>query len=317
MPSYSLIYKTLRGLADQEARVTRDVGRDPTKWGIMRIDNVQQWIRMQDQRIGRESRMLIGIAGTYYEIDADLFLPGAADLDNKLARISENKRKDVTVETFLGLINHEHFESIGSLHWLWTLTNAIPEMAEHKSHVSLLFCTCGAKHRVPVRATKVHPLATSGKNETVTTELKDGLLDFLNQIGQSHDDYSRRLILVGGDGLTYEKILQLKKYLQCHKNEFESFALIEPLLELWHTEATDLSRVFETHWGSPLSDNPSTLGHSARKIGHSAPSNMKKVDYYPSAALMYLVLEVRQLDCWRYVSPSYFTCWRCQRNVFL
>jgi hypothetical protein len=51
-------------------------------------------------------------------------------------------------------------------------------------------------------------------------------LDFFDQIGHSHDDYTRRLLLVGGDGLTYEKTLQLKKYLQCHKNEFESFAFV-------------------------------------------------------------------------------------------
>jgi hypothetical protein len=48
-----------------------------------------------------------------------------------------------------------------------------------------------------------------------------------------------------------------------------------------------------------LSEDPSTLGHSACKIGHNTPPNLKKVDYYPSAVLLYLVLEVRQLDYWR------------------
>jgi hypothetical protein len=104
MPSYSSIYKTLRSLADQEARVTRDVGRDLSKWGSMRIDHVQQWIQMQDLRIGQESRMLVGVATTYFEIDPDLFVLGAADLDDKLARIAENKRRHVTVEMFLKLI---------------------------------------------------------------------------------------------------------------------------------------------------------------------------------------------------------------------
>ena len=158
MPSYSSIYKTLRSLADQEARVTRHVGRDLSIWGSMRVDNVQQWIRMQDLQIGRESRMLIGVAATYFEIDPDLFVPGAADLDNKLARIAENKRSHVTVETFLKLINHEHFEMVGTLHWLRTLVSFVPELAEHKSYVSLLFRTRAAKHRIPACPTKVHPL---------------------------------------------------------------------------------------------------------------------------------------------------------------
>jgi hypothetical protein len=126
----------------------------------------------------------------------------------------------------------------------------------------------------------------------VTVELRDALLDFFEQIGQTRDDHLRRLIMVGGDGLTYEKILLLKKYLQSHGNEFESFKLVEPELEMWHTEETNLSRIFETHWGRSLSIDPSTLGHSARKIGRDKPANLKKVDYYPSAQLAYLVLDV-------------------------
>jgi hypothetical protein len=93
----------------------------------------------------------------------------------------------------------------------------------------------------------------------------------------------------------------LKKYMQYHEHEFERFELIEPELEVWHTESTNLSRVFETHWGRPLSIDPSTLGHSARKMGRQTPSNLKKVDYYPGAQLGNLVLGVRMLDCGRYV----------------
>lgn len=297
MPSYSSIYKTLQSLADQEGIVTKEIGRDPNKIVMLRVDNVQQWIRQRDLRIGRENIMEVGIGGTAFVVKG--FVKGADDLDDKAARIAQNKRKDVTVETYLSWIDHNHLEVIGILHWLRTLTSMVPEAAEHKSHVSLLFRTRAAKHCIPAEATQVHPLATSGKNETVTTELKDALLDFFEQLGQTRENYMRRLMLVGGDGLTYEKIIQLKKYLQCHEDAFESFSFVEPQLELWHTEATDLSRIFETHWGSSLSTDPSTLGHSARKIGRTAPPNMKKVDYYPSAQLAYLVADVRQLDCWR------------------
>jgi hypothetical protein len=180
------------------------------------------------------------------------------------------------------------------LHWLKNLCNFVPELAHHKSYISKLFCTRAAKH-------KVHALATSGKNEIVITELKDALLDFFAQIGQTREDHLRCLIMVGGDGLTYEKIHLLKKNMQHHKHKFESFELIEPELKIWHTESTNLSRIFETHWGRPVSIDPSTLGHSARGIGQEALSNLKKVDYYPSAQLGNLVLDVHMLDCWRYV----------------
>jgi hypothetical protein len=84
-------------------------------------------------------------------------------------------------------------------------------------------------------------------------ELRDALLDFFEQMGQTRDDHLRRLTMVSGEGLTYEKILLLKKYLQSHGNEFESFELVEPELEMWYTEETNLSRIFETYWGRPLS----------------------------------------------------------------
>lgn len=159
MPSYSTVYKTLRSLADAEADVTKAHGRDPTKWGIIRLDNVQQYVRQRDMRIGRENKMQIGIAATYFEIEG--FIPGAADLDDKRRRIAENRRKDLMVEQLLRWIDQEHLETVGILHWIRTLCEYVPELAAHKSHVSLLFRTRAAKHQLPVRETKVHPLATS------------------------------------------------------------------------------------------------------------------------------------------------------------
>lgn len=95
-------------------------------------------------------------------------------------------------------------------------------------------------------------------------------------------------------------MLLLKKYLQNHvESPFQSFELMQPILQIWHTSWTDLSAVFETHWGDNLNDDPGTLGNSAKKIGRSPPSNLKKVDYYPSAQLLNLVHDTRMLDCWR------------------
>jgi len=74
--------------------------------------------------------MNIGIGVMYSEIED--FKPVAADLDDKLARIAENKRKDLTVEQLLSWINQEHLETVGVLHWLRTLTDYIPELAKYK-----------------------------------------------------------------------------------------------------------------------------------------------------------------------------------------
>ena len=70
------------------------------------------------------------------------------------------------------------------------------------------------------------------KNEMQTTELKDAMLDFLGQMGQCDHDYLQKLDLVGGDGLTYEKLVQLQQYLQFHDDTFQSLELLVPVLEL-------------------------------------------------------------------------------------
>jgi hypothetical protein len=131
-------------------------------------------------------------------------------------------------------------------------------------------------------------------------ELKDALLDFLGQMGQHDHNYLRKLVLAGRDGLTFEKLLQLKRYLQFHDDAFQSLELLVLILELWHLEWTDLSHIYEIHWGDHLSsDNPGTLQNGAAKIERKEPANLNKVDYYPYMQLAYLVLVVSMLDCWR------------------
>lgn len=297
MPSYSTVYNSLKGLSIHEGSVTFEIGHDSTKWGFLQFDNVQNYARQRDNRIGRTNKMNIGIAATYCELeDIDLT---AADLDDKRLRLAANKRANINVDDLLNLVDQKHLDIVFSLHWLRALVNSIPELAHWKPHLTMLFETRAAKLTLPIKPTKVHPLASSGKNETVTTELKDALVDFLAQTGQKDGDYLKRLFIAGGDGLTFQKMLELQRYLQFHSDPLQSLELLEPVLSLWHTEWTDLSRIFETHWDSILSADPSTLGHSAAQLGRAAPPNLKKVDYYPAAELMYLVLDVRMLDCWR------------------
>jgi len=193
---------------------------------------------------------------------------------------------------------------IGALQWLWILVHYIPELSQYKAKVSELYRTKGAKKQInPHRKTKVHPLATNAKNEAKTTELEDALLDFLGQMGQCDHDYLWKLILAGGDGLTYEKLLQLQWYRQFHGDAFQSLELLIPILELWHLEWTDLSWIYEIHWGNYLSaDDPGTLRNSAAEIGRKEPANLTKVDYYPYMQLAYLILDIQMLDCWRWAN---------------
>jgi hypothetical protein len=91
MPSYSSVHCTLCCLADQETATTQAHRCDPTKWGIIQLDNVQQYIQQRDLRIGRENKMQIGIVVTYFETEG--FIPGATNLDDKRRCIAENKER--------------------------------------------------------------------------------------------------------------------------------------------------------------------------------------------------------------------------------
>lgn len=298
MSSYYTIYNSFKGLSEQESVITEAHGANPETVGFLVFDNVQNYSRVRDPRIGRENTMNVGMAAIY--VEAVGIKPEVLDLDDKRARIAENKRQDATVDDFLRFIDQRHLEIIRELQWLEALTRCIPELAPLAADVSLLYRTAGAKLQLPVHKSVIHPLASSGKKQTIVTEFKDGLFDFLSQCGQSAKKFLRRMFLGGGDGLTLSELLQLKAYLQFHPDEFSSLEVMEPSLQIWHLKWTDIIRIFNTHWGklSGKHINPASLGHSAAKIGRSAPSDMKKVEFYSGSQLLYLVLDSRILDCW-------------------
>ncbi len=69
LPAFSTIIQILRDLSEQEAKATLIRGQDPSVVGIIRLDNVQNYLRLRDFRIGRENKMNIGIAATFTEIE--------------------------------------------------------------------------------------------------------------------------------------------------------------------------------------------------------------------------------------------------------
>ncbi|KAJ7691824.1 hypothetical protein B0H17DRAFT_1200940 [Mycena rosella] len=304
MPSYSKIYRSLEGLSTEEALVTLNHGRDPTKAGILLFDNVQNLARIRDLRIGRENHMNVGMSGLWVEA-SDSTDVAVFDLNDKQRFIANSQRADLTVDTLLGFLDQEEANATGYLEWMEVLVRCTKPLNHYMAEVSARY-RATAKLVIPLQKFVVHPLAASGKKQTIPSEFKDGLLDFLAQVGQLPADYILRKLIIGGDGLSYAMVLQLQAYLQFHKDPFKSFEILEPQLQVWHTKWTDLIRIFQTHWGrvSGKSTNPASLGHSAGKIGRAAPSNMKKVEFYPGSQLVHLVLDARMLDCWRFIASG-------------
>ncbi|KAF9232804.1 hypothetical protein BU15DRAFT_80791 [Melanogaster broomeanus] len=298
--SYGAVYRCLQELSEQEAKAVVEVGRDLSQGGVIVLDNVQNYLIQRDARIGRTNKMNVGIAAMYIELEG---MPSSAfNLEDKLERLKNSKRCDLTVEQLIRYIDQPHIDDVMSLHWLLTLSNYIPCLDYVKKHVLLLFRTRNAKLPLPVKPSKIHPLATSSKNETVTTELKDALFDFLAQTGQTKEDFQQRLTLLCGDGLTYEKIGQLKKYLQFHDSNFLSLNVGEATLAPWHTQWTDISRLYENCWGETLSTDPSSIAHSVAKIGRAAPPNLKKSTsiHTQTSPISCLILYFKQDDLFTY-----------------
>ena len=122
--------------------------------------------------------MNIGIAATYCELEGVNL--SAVDLDERRKLVLEDKRSKLTVSNLLSLIDQKHLDTTFSLHWLRVLVNSVPELSKWKGHVTMLFHEKASKLQLPIKSTQLHPLASSGKNETVTTELKDALFDFFS-----------------------------------------------------------------------------------------------------------------------------------------
>ncbi|KAJ7706777.1 hypothetical protein B0H17DRAFT_850412, partial [Mycena rosella] len=299
MPAYSTIHRSLTALSSEEAADTFAIGSDPTQVIALFFDNVQNLVRVRDIRFGRENHMNFGMSALlvkgWSSIRVEVF-----DLDDKQRYIAKNNRATLTVDKLFSLLDVADADTTGYHQWLEVLVRCMKplnaQIAAVKAHVRRT-----AKVVVPTNEkSDVHPLGSSGKKETIPAELKDGLLDFFAQIGQLPNNYLRRKLPVGGDGLSYAMLLQLQAYLQFHKDPFQSLEIVDLQLQVWHTKWTDLIRIYQTHWGRILgkSTNPASLGHSAAKIGWSAPSNMKKVEFYQGSQLLYLVLDARMLDCW-------------------
>ncbi|KAJ7703574.1 hypothetical protein B0H17DRAFT_912268, partial [Mycena rosella] len=313
MPSIGTIKSALRGFSQRKAVRIRAMGRDTAvveingvqmvKANIIIFDNSQHFRRQRERRIGRENAMVIGISASFMQV---LVESTALDPADKRSRLSLNLRRTVTVEQILDLIDFSHLREIGIPQFLQALATYVPEAEIYKAEIALRYRTRCKKRQVTLGQSDINTLASSGKNEAYIPELKDALLDFKNQIGQTEADFDNRLWFCGGDGMSYNNMLLIQKYLRNHtESPFQSFQLMRPVLQVWHTMWTDICRIHETHWGTPLNDNPASLGNSAKKIGRPAPANLKKVDYYPAADLLALVHDTRMLDCWRRI---YFKC---------
>ncbi|KDQ12642.1 hypothetical protein BOTBODRAFT_93829, partial [Botryobasidium botryosum FD-172 SS1] len=275
------------------------IGKGRAKVRIV-MDNIQVATTERDFRIGSQPKMIIGCAAT--AIVMENCDPAAFDSKALDDQWKQNLRKTLTVDQILEDIDNNHLQLVGALHWLSALFAFVPSLKSYNTKVTEAFRTRAAIHRMPDgHRTKLYPLGTNNANEATVGGIRDAINDFLHtQLGVDPDAAEYPTIVpVSGDGLTFEQIHRLIRYNSQEQSAGHRYAHAVPILELWHTKWTDLTRVISTHYGrSTVTRDPSSLGSSASAINVPRPGNMKKVDYYPGAHTITTVLTARMVDCW-------------------
>lgn len=296
-------YSTMRRALVHMAEEKREAWRKELEAGIVKpylivLDNIQAYARRREQQIGSGNEMITGTGATAIEMQD--CPDGAFDMDALKAQRAKGERQSVTADSILQNIDVSHLERIGMYHWLDALVRFVPALAVYRPAVDALFRDTARKHAIPPdRVSKVHPLGTNSANEVTTHGMKDAVADFLEQIGLSEETYTNRPTFVTGDGKSFEGLNKVKKYLGDQPGDFESFGFVEPMLEIWHTKWTDLSRNCSGKWGRGLeSTDPSTLGFLAKVVNSPTPANLKSADFYPNARLMDISVKTSLIHCW-------------------
>lgn len=243
--------------------------------------------------------MVIGTAGTAIALEnCDLKALHSRNWDKAAGKAA---LKELTVRDLLKSIDNRHLSLVSTLHWLETLVDFVPALVSYKEWVSILFKTKAAKDpQPPTWKTKASPLGTNDCNEATMEGIKGAILDFSKQLGLDSKELADEVLIMSGDGMTYHNMQRLKRLAETSTlDEYRSFRWLLPILEVWHTVWTDLSRIARVHWGPASSPDYSGLWHNATRINHRTPPNFKKVDYYPVKRTVELVLSARILDCWR------------------
>ncbi|KAL0948535.1 hypothetical protein HGRIS_011095 [Hohenbuehelia grisea] len=72
--------------------------------------------------IGRDNRMIIGVAALSFSIGQAT----CSRSQSQAAKIKENRRASLTVDTLAELIDQEHLKQVMILQWIGVLTTYIP-----------------------------------------------------------------------------------------------------------------------------------------------------------------------------------------------
>ncbi|KAJ7768603.1 hypothetical protein DFH07DRAFT_1007816 [Mycena maculata] len=293
----------LDSLSDSSLDKLRESIREGIVMGTMRwqlvLDNVQQYCRQRDHCIGRQDILKIGTAATAILLED--CLPGAFDLQDHLDRVMLQERRKLTTESLREAIDWPYLHDLIALHWVQILVTFIPQLAHLRKEVSnLLKSEAMTKLRLRPRTSIMQPLGTNAEHSTETQGMMRALLDFEKQMGLDEKAMENLIFMERGDGASIAAIWRIKKFLAAHPSHYKAFRnRVPPGPEIWHTRWTQLNAITSNFYGPATSTDPSCLSKSSTAAGAKRPTDLKKVDFFPTSRSMQLFFEARVLDCWR------------------
>ncbi|KAJ6544910.1 hypothetical protein B0H10DRAFT_2244047 [Mycena sp. CBHHK59/15] len=214
----------------------------------------------------------------------------------------KQERLTLTTDSLYADIDWGYIHELTALHWVRILVTFIPELAPLRQIVAdVLKSDRMTKRRLHKgRKTVMQPLGTNAERETETQGMMRALLDFENQMGLDEKAMEGLIFTPRGDGASIAAIWRIQKFLSAHPSHYKAFRNRVPAgPEIWHTRWTKLNAIASNSYALASSADPSALSKSATAVGAKQPSNLKKVDFFPTSRSMILFFEARVLDCWR------------------
>ncbi|KAJ6478358.1 hypothetical protein C8R45DRAFT_1157217 [Mycena sanguinolenta] len=285
-------------LSQLRTSVAEGIANGTKYWQIV-LDNVRQYCRQRDHRIGREDVLTVGTAVTAILLED--CAPGAFDLQVHLDRVMQRSRRELSIESLIDDIDWDYIHELSALHWVLVLVTFVPKLAHLRKDVSALFKSeRTTKFRLRPRRSVMQAPGTNAERETETQGMMPVILDFMKQMGLDETALKNLIFMARGDGASVAAMWRIKKYLAAPPSHYKAFRnLVPPGPEIWHTRWTQLNALATNYYGPTASPDPSSLSKSATAARAKRPSNLKKVDFFPTSRSMELFFEARVLDCWR------------------
>lgn len=270
-------------LTKLRASVAEGVAAGEMRWQYV-LDNIQEWCRQRDMRLGRQDVLKVGCAATALLLED--CAPGAFNLQDHLDRIMKQERKNLTTESLFDDIDWDYIFELTALQWVRIVVNFHPGLAYLRKEVAAaLVSERMTKLRLRNRKSVIQPLGTNGEREVETHGMMRAMLDFEGQMGLDEKAMEGLIVTPRGDGASIAAMWRIKRYLSAHPNHYKAFRnRVPPGPEIWHTRWTNLNAIASNCYGPATSTDPSALSKSATAAGAKRPTDLKKGDLVPSHA---------------------------------